>query len=891
MTRQTSADGQARLLRYHKAAFLCRSLVALSVLAFHASIFWPEFQWTQWLVILPHTLILPSLIYLFCSTRECERRTILFDAAIFGYYVGLWGFNPLILCIVVCAAIVTSVANGGLTYLRVTLIALASGMISAALLHGLATRPQLSLLSTVIAMLSAFIYLGLLSYVFFIISDRLKKAKRRSKEQHEELVHINNITNAASATLNLNGVMKGLMQVLQKLYPLESVFILAYDTHKTGLEILGCYSEELTELEKSAYAQFTFDLARDHDSLYVKGMEQNQILYLQTIREEYVRQGCQVDQELYAIRPTKSVAFFPIAIRGKVIAGVVFANYVHYMKLRPRDLDKIQSYLLQIGTAIRNVRMYYDVRKTRDLAKRARNQAEVAKRKAEESEDAKSHFLANMSHEIRTPMTAILGYSEALSDPETSEEERKEYTETIIRSGKHLLSIINDILDISKIEASKIEVEDIEVNFVQLLSEVESYARIKVKEKGLDFTLTLGYPLPVYIKTDPTRLKQILFNLINNAVKFTEKGRVGLEVTTSESAQLQFVVMDTGIGLTAAEQKKLFKPFSQSDASVTRVYGGTGLGLYISQSLARLLGGDISLHSKKGEGSHFTVTINLDALDDDVITSEKERLELLEKTKQSDKEGGVPQLSGRALIAEDNPENQQLIKRLVARTGLDVTLVENGREAVLNASYQKYQIILLDMQMPLMGGREAAKRMRELGIEAPIIAFTANVMKHQIQEYKTLGFNSVIEKPINQDKLYAVLREFVREENTLTAHGRVLLVEDNTVNQMVLKRMVLKAHDQLEITIANHGQEAVDLAADNEFDLVLMDMEMPVMDGLTATRALRERGFSAPIVIVTGNIDPAHVRQCLDAGADGHLAKPIDNQALQSLLDRSFKKT
>ena len=837
---------------------------------------------------------MPSLVYLLCATRECEQRTILFDAVIFGYYLGLWGFNPLLICIVVSAAIVTSVANGGLTYLRITLIAFAFGMIAAPLIHGLHWRPQLSLFSTVIAMGAAFTYLGALSYVFFLISYRLKKAKRRSKEQHDELVHIHNITNAASATLNLNGVMKGLMQVLQKLYPLESVFILAYDSQKTGIELLGCHSEELTELEKAAYTRFTFDLARDGDSLYVKGMEQNNIVYLKNIREENVRRGCQVDQELYAIRPTKSLVFFPIAIRGKVVAGVVFVNYIQTMKLGPRDLEKIQGYLLQIGTAIRNVRMYYEVRKTRDLAKRARNQAEMAQRKAEESEDAKSHFLANMSHEIRTPMTAILGYSEALSDPETSEDERKEYTETIIRSGKHLLSIINDILDISKIEASKIEVEDIEVNLIQLLSEVESYARIKVKEKSLDFVLSIAYPLPVYIKTDPTRLKQILFNLLNNAVKFTEKGRVGLEVSVTDDATLQCVIMDTGIGLSASEQQKLFKPFSQSDASVTRVYGGTGLGLYISQNLARLLGGDITLFSKKGEGSRFTVTVKLDPVDDERVLNDEQRLQCLVQAKQSNQDEGIPNLVGRALIAEDNPENQQLIKRLVTRTGLEVTLVDNGREAVLNASYQPYQIILLDMQMPLMGGREAAKRMRELGINVPIIAFTANVMKHQVQEYKTLGFSDVIEKPINQNRLYEVLRTFVGDASGgdgqgLVQNGRVLLVEDNTVNQMVLKRMVLKAHGELDVIIANHGKEAVDAVAQSQFDLVLMDMEMPVMNGLDATAELRKKGFTAPIVIVTGNIDPSHVRQCLDAGADGHLAKPIDAHALQTLLDRYFK--
>lgn len=879
---------QEKALKFHKAAYLSRTIVAISILAFNFAVFYPDFHWWQWVVVLPYGLFYSSLVYFLCNNRDCERRTILFDAAAHGYFAGLWGFNPLIICVFLSAIIVTSIANGGLVYLRVALITTVMGMIAAAVIHGVQLRTELPLFATVLAVLATFVYLGFVSYVFYKLSDRLRQAKEKAKQQHAELVNINNITNAASSTLNLSGVMKGLMNVLQKIYPLESVFVLAYDTHKTGIDILGCYSDELTSLEKEAYKKFSFDVLHDKDSLYVRGMENNQIIYHQKIEEKYVAQGAQIDQELYAIRPSRSVVFFPISVRGKVIAGVAFVNYVHEMKLGTLDLDKIQGYLVQIGAAIRNVRMFYDVRRTRDMAKRARNQAEIAKRKAEESEDAKSHFLANMSHEIRTPMTAILGYSEALTDDSITNEEREEYTQIILRSGKHLLSIINDILDISKIEASKIEVEHIEVNFAQLISDLASYSQIKVKEKGLNLDINISYPIPVYINSDPTRLKQILFNLINNAVKFTEKGGVKINIS-QDNKQLKIEIIDSGIGLTSAEQQKLFKPFSQSDASVTRVHGGTGLGLYISQSLARLLGGDIDLVSKKGEGSCFTITVDCEQVGDSLLEQETDFNEYVAKSSDDDSQQDTPKLSGRVLIAEDNPENQRLMKRIIERTGLDVCMVDNGREAVMNASYKAYHIIFLDMQMPLMGGKEAAKRIRELGVMTPIIAFTANVMKHQLQEYKEAGFSDVVEKPIMQEKVYSVLKHYMATQTIEHQSGEVMIVEDNSVNQMVLKRLVNKASEKLNITLAENGREALDLAKSTEFDLILMDMEMPVMGGLEATKRLRESGFANKIYIVTGNVDPEHIRECQSVGADGHLAKPIDKSALYDVLDQQFK--
>lgn len=393
-----------------------------------------------------------------------------------------------------------------------------------------------------------------------------------------------------------------------------------------------------------------------------------------------------------------------------------------------------------------------------------KNKFEVAiankqKQLAEEATKAKSQFLANVSHEIRTPLNALIGYSEMLQDETLSQQSSNEAINAINASGNHLLSIVNDVLDVSKIEANKIELEHLDVEMLHIVDEVKANMSGLADKKGILFETVFNYPLPAFFNTDPTRLKQILFNLCNNAIKFTDQGKVTLKVSLDSLGQkLVFDVVDTGIGMTTQHQQKLFQAFSQADQTTSRKFGGSGLGLFICKQLSELLGGEISVTSELSTGSQFTVSIDLVRASNSTILTGPSVLE----TKHTDKEAVyIPKFKHHILCADDNEDNRILVQYLLSKTGARLTLVENGKQALEACQQNDFDLILMDMQMPEIDGLEATQKLIEQGYSKPIVMLTANVDESSKALVKKVGASGHIGKPFDTQQFYTTLEEFL----------------------------------------------------------------------------------------------------------------------------------
>jgi signal transduction histidine kinase/ActR/RegA family two-component response regulator len=396
--------------------------------------------------------------------------------------------------------------------------------------------------------------------------------------------------------------------------------------------------------------------------------------------------------------------------------------------------------------------------RTRDL--------ETAKKAAEVAASAKSDFLANMSHEIRTPMTAILGYTDLLLEGDQSSSDRLVSMQTIRRNGQHLLAVINDILDITKIEAGRMTIERIPCDLCQVVEDVASLMRVRALEKGLKFAVEYRGPVPKQIQSDPTRLRQIIMNLVGNAIKFTSRGEVRVVVSLvgivpERKHVMRFEIMDTGIGLTEQQCKRLFCAFSQADTSTTRRFGGTGLGLAISKHLSHLLGGDISVESALGKGSTFMATIDTGSLDGVSMTDDPQ----MQQVATAEPATVVESLSARILLAEDGPDNQRLIGFVLRKIGAEVEVADNGRIAVEKAMAamqfgQPFDVILMDMQMPELDGYGACGELRRRGYTGPIIALTAHAMVGDREKCIAAGCDDYATKPIVRDKLLATIRHW-----------------------------------------------------------------------------------------------------------------------------------
>jgi len=698
------------------------------------------------------------------------------------------------------------------------------------------------------------------------------------KNKKEELEKINHIVKVISSEVDLNDLLISILRETFVFKGVKKAYALVYDNVLNAYRYKACIGED-------------------------PGKKGHTELLQEEVEAKYLESAKEIIDDVFLTHPqqthtqTKQKKGVDLIIRIQVKKRVV--GYLIFFNLKGRDILESRGTHLLKNLKDHIVSAFIRSKLLLEL-KNANERAERERQAAEEATQSKSDFLARMSHEIRTPMNSVIGFTEMLLDTELNEEQL-DYARTINRSGELLLTLLNDILDFSKIESGQLILESIDFDPEVLAFDVCELMRPRVGIKPVEILCSIGDKVPSNVKGDPGKYRQVLINLLGNAVKFTNTGEIELTIDVDEEEQatvtLHAIVRDTGVGIPKDKLESVFDIFQQADGSTTRKYGGSGLGLTICKQISMLMGGDVWGESEPGKGSTFHF------------------IAVLEKSKKkSTKPVTSESLIGkRILIVDDNRSNLDILTLLLSSAGMEVVTLNRGADVIPmliigNKTRSPFDLCILDIQMPDISGYEVARMIRESNSpnpDLPLLAFTSSYSR-KAKDLKDAGFDGFLPKPIQKAKLIEMLAQILGKSKTeiegrknkamITRHSiidevkqstRILLAEDNPINQKLANFMLTKAGYQVEVV--NNGREALETYTANpdQFDMIFMDVQMPEMDGIEASRKIRELGFSdIPIIALTAQAVKGDREKCMEAGMSDYMAKPIKRERVFEMVKK-----
>lgn len=642
------------------------------------------------------------------------------------------------------------------------------------------------------------------------------------------------------------------------------------NTHEWCANDICSQKESLTNVKLSTFPWWS------------KQIESKSILYIKDTAQ--LPEEAAIEKEEFARQGIKSLLCFPIINNNNLIGYFGFDSVLKHREWTENQMGVIEVLTNILGDTLIRVETEQELIRSKDLA--------------EAASVAKSNFLSNMSHEIRTPLNGVIGFTELLRNTQLNKTQ-KEYLENAINSANSLLSVISDILDFSKIESGKLEIETVKTDIIQLFENSSDIIKILASNKGLELLLNIDPNIPRFAHIDPIRIKQILVNLLSNAVKFTHVGEIEMslrfEQKTKHTGIFSVQVRDTGIGIREEDRNKLFKAFSQADTSTTRRYGGTGLGLIISNSLANKMGSEIDFRSEYGKGTTFFFDIECKFENGEAI--EYKHIKNINKV----------------LVVDDNSNNRLILEHTFNFWEIEFCGVDNGSDALeILKSGEKFDLIIVDYHMPDMNGIETIKHIREeidnVYDNQPIIMLHSSsddLMLHE--EAKRLNVTFMLTKPVKQDELYYYLNSITEPEfkniqsvnlnqsqandnliNSIETDFEIMVAEDTPLNMMVISNMLKSILPNVHILEAKNGIEAIQIMKTHKPKIVLMDVQMPELDGLEATKQIRKlnNGVSLPVIALTAGVSKEERELCFKSGMDDFLSKPIDNQELRRIIKK-----